>query len=172
MFLSRGDRDLGAAFQTHPGRQAFISPVLLDSTWKPETPGSDLPGIPLTLWAEAHQDCLSPRQLNPSHSEHFSPSPRGPEITQPLDARLPCSIQPQPTAHLLPALLWLYQSIYSHVSVPQPVPEPHNLIKRKMAPVKPQSTKKPFSSSHTFSLSLPLAPCPTTPQVPSPVTMG
>ena len=25
MFLSRGDRDLGAAFQTHPGRQAFIS---------------------------------------------------------------------------------------------------------------------------------------------------
>src|SRR5574341_886307 len=25
MFLSRGDRDLGVAFQTHPGRQAFIS---------------------------------------------------------------------------------------------------------------------------------------------------
>src|SRR5574340_677836 len=25
MFLSRGDRDLGLAFQTHPGRQAFIS---------------------------------------------------------------------------------------------------------------------------------------------------
>ena len=24
MFLSRGDRDLGVAFQTHPGRQAFI----------------------------------------------------------------------------------------------------------------------------------------------------
>ena len=24
-FLSRGDRDLGVAFQTHPGRQAFIS---------------------------------------------------------------------------------------------------------------------------------------------------
>ena len=23
MFLSRGDRDLGVAFQTHPGRQAF-----------------------------------------------------------------------------------------------------------------------------------------------------
>ena len=23
--LSRGDRDLGVAFQTHPGRQAFIS---------------------------------------------------------------------------------------------------------------------------------------------------
>ena len=25
MFLTRGDRDLGVAFQTHPGRQAFIS---------------------------------------------------------------------------------------------------------------------------------------------------
>src|SRR5574340_989831 len=25
MFLSRGDRDLGVAFQTHPGRQAFLS---------------------------------------------------------------------------------------------------------------------------------------------------
>src|SRR5574340_969337 len=25
MFLSRGDRDLGVAFQTHPGRQAFSS---------------------------------------------------------------------------------------------------------------------------------------------------
>ena len=25
MLLSRGDRDLGVAFQTHPGRQAFIS---------------------------------------------------------------------------------------------------------------------------------------------------
>ena len=25
MFVSRGDRDLGVAFQTHPGRQAFIS---------------------------------------------------------------------------------------------------------------------------------------------------
>ena len=25
MFLSRGDRDLGVAFHTHPGRQAFIS---------------------------------------------------------------------------------------------------------------------------------------------------
>src|SRR5574337_1255419 len=25
MFLSRGDRDLGVAFQTHPGRQAYIS---------------------------------------------------------------------------------------------------------------------------------------------------
>src|SRR5574342_167999 len=25
MFLARGDRDLGVAFQTHPGRQAFIS---------------------------------------------------------------------------------------------------------------------------------------------------
>src|SRR5574337_1043996 len=25
MFPSRGDRDLGVAFQTHPGRQAFIS---------------------------------------------------------------------------------------------------------------------------------------------------
>ena len=25
MFLSRGNRDLGVAFQTHPGRQAFIS---------------------------------------------------------------------------------------------------------------------------------------------------
>src|SRR5574340_1216822 len=25
MFLSGGDRDLGVAFQTHPGRQAFIS---------------------------------------------------------------------------------------------------------------------------------------------------
>ena len=25
MFLSRGDRDHGVAFQTHPGRQAFIS---------------------------------------------------------------------------------------------------------------------------------------------------
>src|SRR5574337_576580 len=25
MFLSRGDRDVGVAFQTHPGRQAFIS---------------------------------------------------------------------------------------------------------------------------------------------------
>src|SRR5574341_1033634 len=25
MFLSRGDRDLGVAFQTHPGRQSFIS---------------------------------------------------------------------------------------------------------------------------------------------------
>ena len=25
MFLSRGDRDLGVAFQTHPGRQAFVS---------------------------------------------------------------------------------------------------------------------------------------------------
>ena len=25
MFLSRGDRDLGVAFQTHPGTQAFIS---------------------------------------------------------------------------------------------------------------------------------------------------
>src|SRR5574341_324756 len=25
MFLSRGDRDLGVAFQTHQGRQAFIS---------------------------------------------------------------------------------------------------------------------------------------------------
>src|SRR5574340_696820 len=25
MFLSRGDRDLGVAFQTPPGRQAFIS---------------------------------------------------------------------------------------------------------------------------------------------------
>src|SRR5574340_1389764 len=25
MFLPRGDRDLGVAFQTHPGRQAFIS---------------------------------------------------------------------------------------------------------------------------------------------------
>ena len=25
MFLSRGDRDLGVAFQTHPGRQAIIS---------------------------------------------------------------------------------------------------------------------------------------------------
>src|SRR5574340_54463 len=25
MFLSRGDRDLGVAFQMHPGRQAFIS---------------------------------------------------------------------------------------------------------------------------------------------------
>src|SRR5574337_1355056 len=25
MFLSRGDRDLGVAFQTHPGRQASIS---------------------------------------------------------------------------------------------------------------------------------------------------
>src|SRR5574337_417500 len=25
MFLSRGDRDLGVAFQTHPGRQAFIA---------------------------------------------------------------------------------------------------------------------------------------------------
>ena len=25
MFLSRGDRDLRVAFQTHPGRQAFIS---------------------------------------------------------------------------------------------------------------------------------------------------
>src|SRR5574341_931249 len=25
MFLSRGDRDLGVAFQTHPWRQAFIS---------------------------------------------------------------------------------------------------------------------------------------------------
>ena len=25
MFLSRGDRDLGDAFQTHPGRQAFLS---------------------------------------------------------------------------------------------------------------------------------------------------
>ena len=25
MFFSRGDRDLGVAFQTHPGRQAFIS---------------------------------------------------------------------------------------------------------------------------------------------------
>src|SRR5574340_1095644 len=25
MFLSRGDRDLGVAFQKHPGRQAFIS---------------------------------------------------------------------------------------------------------------------------------------------------
>ena len=24
MFLSRGDRDLGVAFQTHPGRQAFM----------------------------------------------------------------------------------------------------------------------------------------------------
>src|SRR5574340_557842 len=36
MFLSRGDRDLGVAFQTHPGRQAFISsgskePALLSS---------------------------------------------------------------------------------------------------------------------------------------------
>ena len=28
MFLSRGDRDLGVAFQTHPGRQAFISSSL------------------------------------------------------------------------------------------------------------------------------------------------
>ena len=27
MFLSRGDRDLGVAFQTHPGRQASISSV-------------------------------------------------------------------------------------------------------------------------------------------------
>ena len=25
MFLSRGDRDLRVAFQTHPGRQAFMS---------------------------------------------------------------------------------------------------------------------------------------------------
>ena len=25
MFLSRGDRDLGVAFQTHPGRQAFAA---------------------------------------------------------------------------------------------------------------------------------------------------
>src|SRR5574340_1059466 len=25
MFLSRGDRDLGVALQTHPGRQAFIA---------------------------------------------------------------------------------------------------------------------------------------------------
>ena len=30
MFLSRGDRDLGVAFQTHPGRQAFISSGRLD----------------------------------------------------------------------------------------------------------------------------------------------
>ena len=29
MFLSRGDRDLGVAFQTHPGRQAFISDLPL-----------------------------------------------------------------------------------------------------------------------------------------------
>ena len=29
MFLSRGDRDLGVAFQTHPGRQAFISGTML-----------------------------------------------------------------------------------------------------------------------------------------------
>ena len=28
MFLSRGDRDLGVAFQTHPGRQAFITKKL------------------------------------------------------------------------------------------------------------------------------------------------
>ena len=40
MFLSRGDRDLGVAFQTHPGRQAFISSilssVLLDKRFRAE----------------------------------------------------------------------------------------------------------------------------------------
>ena len=38
MFLSRGDRDLGVAFQTHPGRQAFIyrmvnKNLLAESVW-------------------------------------------------------------------------------------------------------------------------------------------
>src|SRR5574341_718204 len=44
MFLSRGDRDLGAAFQTHPGRQAFTSsgskeprPPELPPAWRLET---------------------------------------------------------------------------------------------------------------------------------------
>ena len=32
MFLSRGDRDLGVAFQTHPGRQAFTSSQGLAAT--------------------------------------------------------------------------------------------------------------------------------------------
>ena len=51
-FLSRGDRDLGVAFQTHPGRQAFISsgskePALLSSR--------DGYLLELTVWTQGSQ---------------------------------------------------------------------------------------------------------------------
>ena len=45
MFLSRGDRDLGVAFQTHPGRQAFIS-----SGSKDLNPGNRNPEPQLSNW--------------------------------------------------------------------------------------------------------------------------
>ena len=38
MFLSRGDRDLGVAFQTHPGRQAFISRNVIRQKTKQNNP--------------------------------------------------------------------------------------------------------------------------------------
>src|SRR5574337_1441273 len=40
MFLSRGDRDLGVAFQTHPGRQAFISSGSKEARSALESPDS------------------------------------------------------------------------------------------------------------------------------------
>ena len=47
MFLSRGDRDLGVAFQTHPGRQAFISSGstqgVMETALHPKTPTTSLP---------------------------------------------------------------------------------------------------------------------------------
>src|SRR5574337_105068 len=51
MFLSRGERDLGVAFQTHPGRQASISS------------GSKEPRSALELFREAKRTGFSDEQL-------------------------------------------------------------------------------------------------------------
>ena len=54
MFLSRGDRDLGVAFQTHPGRQAFIS--ALGSITTNKASGGDR--IPVELFQILKDDAV------------------------------------------------------------------------------------------------------------------
>src|SRR5574337_66973 len=67
MFLSRGDRDLGVAFQTYPGRQAFISSGSKE-------PRSALESRRVSLgahWVDSRESSLLRRLERGRHTESF-----------------------------------------------------------------------------------------------------
>src|SRR5574338_439570 len=64
MFLSRGDRDLGVAFQTNPGRQAFISSGSKEARYALESRRVSLGAH----WADSRESSLLRRLARGSES--------------------------------------------------------------------------------------------------------